>query len=149
MKRITAVLTMIAASFAANAQTNDHIEPLIDRGLVSDMIRTFSVLLTIILFAAAILSLIKMILDNRIKQKMIDKGASENIISQLLQPINKESSRDINIKWFCILAGIGVGLSLINFFLPLGIHSLAIMSFSLAASFLGYYFFTKNRGSNN
>jgi hypothetical protein len=27
--------------------------------------------------------------------------------------------------------------------LPLGIHSLAIMFFSTAASFLGYYFFIK------
>lgn len=143
MRRITAVLIIMAASFAAQAQTADHPEPLIDRGLVSEMVRTFSVLLTIIVFSAAILSLIKMILDNRIKSKMIEKGVSENIISQFLQPVSKESSRNVNVKWFCILAGIGVGLALINFFQPLGIHSLAIMSFSLAASFLGYYYFAK------
>jgi hypothetical protein len=143
MKRLTTILIMMCTGFAVTAQTNDHPEPLIDRGLMEEIVRTVSILLTIILFSAAILSIIRMILDNRIKKQMVEKGVSENIISQLLQPINKESSRDVNIKWFCILAGIGVGLALINFFQPLGIHSLAIMSFSLAASFLGYYYFTK------
>ncbi len=86
-----------------------------------------------------------MILDHRVKDKLIDKGASETIITQLLKPINQESSRDVNIKWFCILAAIGAGLALIGFFQPLGIHSMAIMSFSLAAGFLGYHYFTRKR----
>ena len=46
-------------------------------------------------------------------------------------------------KWFAMLAGTGVGLTLVNYTMPLGVHSIAIMSFSIAASFLGYYLFIR------
>jgi hypothetical protein len=42
-----------------------------------------------------------------------------------------------------MLAGTGVGLTLVNYTMPLGVHSIAIMSFSIAASFLGYYLFIR------
>ena len=56
---------------------------------------------------------------------------------------NPKEDRNINIKWFAILTGIGMGLTIINYTLPLGIHPLAIIAFSIAASFLGYFLFLK------
>ncbi len=81
-------------------------------------------------------------LDNRLKNKLIDKGASENVVTQLLQPMKNESKLE-PLKWFSILSAIGLGLALVDAFKPLGIHSLAIMAFSLAAGFLGYFFLSK------
>jgi hypothetical protein len=93
-----------------------------------------------------ILTIVRWVLDQRIKNRLIDKGVSESIASQFLQPAAKKDTKTIAIKWFLILTGIGVGFTLVNLFQPYGAHSLALMAFSLAASFLGYYFFTKQSG---
>jgi len=63
-------------------------------------------------------------------------------VEQFLQPGAKDTKNQI-IKWFLVLTGLGLGLTIISMTLPLGIHSMAIMSFSIALSFLGYYVFTK------
>ena len=81
-------------------------------------------------------------MDYRLKNKIIDKGISEELASSLLH-VDPNESKNINIKWFAILAGIGTALTIIYYTLPLGIHSLAIMAFCIAASFLGYYFFLR------
>jgi len=79
-------------------------------------------------------------MDYRLKNKIVEKGIPENIASSILQT-NPKEDRNINIKWFAILAALGVGFTIIYYTLPLGIHSLAIMAFSIAVSFLGYFFF--------
>ena len=65
------------------------------------------------------------------------------IWSLLLLQTNSGEEKHINIKWFAILAGLGIGLLLVYYTKPLDIHSLAIMAFSISLSFLGYYFFVK------
>jgi hypothetical protein len=87
---------------------------------------------------------IRWLLDYRLKNKLIEKSAPDHVVSQLLQPITSDN-KNVAIKWFALLMGLGTGLSFVDYFQPLGIHSLAIMSFSLAASFLGYYFYINRR----
>ena len=82
-------------------------------------------------------------MDNRLKARMIEKGISDNIVEKFLQPDSKDIKGQA-MKWFLLLSGIGVGLTISSLFLPIGIHSLAIMTFSIALSFLGYYFFLKS-----
>jgi hypothetical protein len=89
-----------------------------------------------------ILAIIKTILDFRLKSRMVDKGVSDKVVEQFLQPQNRDAKTQA-IKAFLILAGIGVGLTAINFTSPIGIHSFAIMAFSIALSFLGYFYFIK------
>jgi hypothetical protein len=91
---------------------------------------------------AFILAIMKRYLDHRLKNKIVDKGLPENIAASILQN-NPHENRNSNIKWFSLLAGVGAGLIIVNYTQPLGIHSLAIMSFSISASFLGYYFFIR------
>jgi hypothetical protein len=140
MKKITTISVILLGSFAANAQ--DQPGPIIDRDFMRELLSTSAVILVIVLISSFILSIVRMSLDNKIKSKLLEKGATENVVAQLLQPFKKDSKIE-PIKWFCILAGIGTGLAFINVFQPFGVHSLAIMAFSLAASFLGYYLFTK------
>jgi hypothetical protein len=89
-----------------------------------------------------ILAIMKRVLENRVKNKIIDKGVSENLAASILQSDPAESTNS-NFKWFAILAGLGVALTIIYYTQPLGIHSLAIMAFCLAAAFLGYFIFLR------
>ena len=137
MKKIATIIAVLLACYAVNAQGNN--EPFrVDHDLLS----ATSVMLFFILTGVFILAIMKLVFEHRVKNKLLDKGAPEDLVSQMLQPVKKDS-RDAIIKWFAILAGIGIGLFLVDYFQPLGIHSLAIMSLSLSASFLGYYLFTR------
>ena len=110
----------------------------IDREYVR-IIATVFVLYLIITF---IITVIKSILDFRLKSRMVDKGVSDKVVEQFLQPQNRDAKTQA-IKAFLILAGVGVGLTAIYFTSPIGIHSFAIMAFSIALSFLGYFYFIK------
>jgi hypothetical protein len=103
------------------------------------LISTVGVLIALMVF---ILALLKRILDFRIKNRITEKGVSESLAASLLSEENG-SARNASFKWFTLLAGAGVGLTIVNYTMPLGIHSLAIMSFSIAGSFLGYYLFVR------
>jgi hypothetical protein len=99
-------------------------------------------LIAVYLISWFLLSIIRGNLDYRLKSKMIDKGVNDKIAEQFLQPTQKDT-RSQTMKYFLLLAGAGLGLTIVSYTLPLGIHSLAIMVFSLSLSFLGYYFFMK------
>lgn len=109
-----------------------------------DALHSSSTILTIVVFCVVALTFIKWLLDYRLKNKLIEKGAPDHVVSQILQPIISDN-KNATIKWFALLMGLGTGLSFVNYYQPLGIHSLAIMSFSLAASLLGYYFYISRR----
>lgn len=146
MRRIVILVLAFFASVSVHAQTNYDLWR--DGGFLWDLTHILSVLAVVFIIATSILSLIKLFFDYRIRNKIIEKGVGETVASQILQP-DKKDPGNIAIKWFIIFAGIGMGLTLINFFQPFGIHSLAIMSFSIAAGFLGYYFFIKRSTKNN
>jgi hypothetical protein len=139
MKKIVTFTAAIFTAFAVNAQDNNNMQ--IDHAVFNICATIF----VIALFMIFILTILKRLFEYRLKNKIVDKGISENIASSILQT-NTNEDRNINIKWFAILAGIGVGLTIINYTQPLGIHSIAIMAFSIALSFLGYYFFIKQSG---
>ncbi|AFL82598.1 hypothetical protein Aeqsu_3164 [Aequorivita sublithincola DSM 14238] len=136
MKKSFLTLTAIASTFAATAQ-NDSIST-IDK----DILVMIGMLVLIALVSFTVLTIIKRWMDYRLKNKLIDNGLSENIINSILQD-DTNRNKNSNIKWFAILVGVGTALTIINYTLPLGIHSIAIMTFSVSASFLGYFFFLK------
>jgi hypothetical protein len=131
---------MLMTGFAANAQTS--FETFNDRDFDFDLLHITGTLIGIFLFTSFFLSIIRLILDGRIKRKMLEKEVSENVVEKYLQPTTKDS-KSVAIKWFFVLICIGLGLSVIDMTLPVGIHSIAIMSFSIALSFLGYFYYVK------
>ena len=133
-------MVVIVTPFAVSAQNNNSLS------VPENVFNAVASIFTAGLFMLFILAILKRILDNRLKNKIIDKGIPENIVSSILQT-NPKEDRNLNIKWFAILTGLGIGLTIINYTLPLGFHSLAIMAFSIAASFLGYYLFAKKYGN--
>jgi len=127
-------------ALAASAQDIIHLPggQSIDREFTA-MLGTLAGMYIVVSF---ILAVTRSIQEYRLKSKLIEKGVSDKVVEQFLQPGPKDTRSQI-IKWFMILVGLGVGLTIISMTLPLGIHSMAIMSFSIALSFLGYYFFTR------
>ena len=88
--------------------------------------------------------LTKFILEYRLKNKIIDRGISEQLAASILEK-NNSSKKDDSIKWVLLLTGIGTGLIVSYYTTPLNMHSLAIMAFSIASSYLGYFFYLKNQ----
>jgi len=140
MKKISFTLIFTAAFLAAKADP----ENFTDNYVRLETLHNVNMILTSAIYCVVGMIFIKWVLDHRLKNKLIDKGAPEHIVSQLLQPAINDN-KNATVKWFALLMGLGAGLGLVDYFQPLGIHSLAIMCFSLAASFLGYYFYISRK----
>ena len=136
MKKMISIAAIMAAPMMLKAQGTIAMQ------FNEEIFRVVSSIFVVGLFMIFILGILKRIMDFRLKNKIVEKGIPENVVSSILQTHPKED-RNSNIKWFAILTGLGAGLTIIYYTLPLGIHSLAIMAFCIAASFLGYFFFLK------
>lgn len=134
MKKIISIAAVISTPFVVNAQDTKAPD------IYNPIFNVCATIFVVGLFMIFILAILKRFMDYRLKNKIVEKGIPENVASSILQ-INPKEDRNINIKWFAILAGLGVGFTIIYYTLPLGIHSLAIMAFSVAVSFLCYFFF--------
>ena len=140
MKQVIIIATVLLLPFGVNAGQDSTLREIADIPL--GVIGIPAVLLALYLILTFILTFAKSIMDNRLKARMIEKGVSDKVVEQLLQPDGKDVKGEA-MKSFLLLTGIGLGLTIISFFRPIGIHSIAIMSFSIGLSFLGYYYFLK------
>ena len=134
MKKVTLTVFGISFLLAANAQDLN--------GMSEEILRGSTVLFVLLSLMIFVLSVIKSIIQYRLKNKIIEKGIPEHLATSVLQTSSTES-KNMNVKWFSVLAGLGAGLMIVNYTQPLGIHSLAVMAFTISISFLGYYFFLK------
>lgn len=100
----------------------------------------FMPVLIIGMFVLLITQVTKYILDNRIKNKIIDRGISEQLANSILDK-SITNKKDDTIKWAFLLLGFSVGLTGVYYTTPLDIHSVAIIAFSIGISFLSYYYF--------
>jgi hypothetical protein len=144
MKKAFFAAALLLSSIVANAEDNQ--EPLITRELVNDMIHIIAVVLIIYLISSFILQLIRQNLDYRLKSRIIEKETAENIVGHLVHP-DKTNPVNTLLQWFCTLVGIAVGFTIMAFSGPFGLHSLAIMAFSVAAG-LGIYYLFIRRSKN-
>jgi hypothetical protein len=141
MKKTIVFLSLIIAGISASAQSAP--EPLLDRSLVFDIINICGVLSVVYLISNFILQMTKRNLDYRLKNKIIDKETPESIATQILQPTDKKEDRNFILQWVFVLAGIGTGVTITNFTRPVGLHSVAIIVFCVAAGFACYYLVTR------
>jgi hypothetical protein len=143
MKKIslTAVVSLLA--IAVQAQDHANFDPFKDRDFLFDGLHISAMLIAIYLIASFILQIFRAGMTARLKNRMLDKGTEENIVKELLQPDKKEN-RNYILQWFFIMVAIGVAFLLLMLTSPFGLHSLAIIAFSIAAGFGAYYYFTKH-----
>ena len=140
MKKVITIIAAGLVSFTVNAQGN------LDMEFSPEVFKIVATIFVLGMFMYFIINIMKRIFEHRLKNKIVDKGISENIAQSILASQTTEDNKYANVKWFAILAGIGIGLTGVNYTQPLGFHSLAIMAFSISLSFLGYYLFTRNVG---
>jgi hypothetical protein len=140
MKKTFLFLTLLVISLATYAQ--DKPEPLVNRDLLYSILNTCSLVFVVYLIANFIVRIIRYNFDYRLKSKIVEKQTAEGIVSQLVQP-EKTNTRRAILQWCCTLLGIGIGFAVMTLTQPLGLHSLAIMAFSVAAGLGTYYYFGK------
>lgn len=108
-----------------------------------DIYKTFVLILLLILAMWFVLTILKKLLDHKLKTKILEKGISKEMSALLLQ-IGKSDNTKNSIKWFLVLLSTGIGLFLTEMVLPLGIHSFAIMAISISIGFLVYSIYLKS-----
>jgi len=140
MKKVITIIAAGLVSFTVNAQGDFDME------FRPEVFRSVVAIFVVGMFMYFIINIMKRIFEHRLKNKIVDKGISENIAQSILATQSSEENKYSNVKWFAILAGIGLGFTGVNYTQPLGFHSLAIMAFSISLSFLGYYLFTRSAG---
>lgn len=107
-----------------------------------DIYKTAIIIAVILLVMGFILKLLKTILDHNLKSKMLQKDLPESTISAILQK-DHNSKKHKSVKWFLILLGIGIGFLFVPRYVPLSIHSIAILALSISCSFLCYSLYLK------
>jgi hypothetical protein len=137
MKKSLIVAFLLASVTVASAQNRYGIQ-------TNELMRVIAILTVMIIIVLFILTFLKYILESRLKNRIIDKGITENLATSILQTTKKDDKLQ-TIKWFCLLAATGAGLMWVYYTLPLDIHSVAIMAFSLSLGYLGYYFILKQQ----
>jgi 1,4-dihydroxy-2-naphthoate octaprenyltransferase len=146
MKKITLTVAsfLLAVALQAQAPLQEAFDPFKDRDFLFDALHICTILFAIYLISSFILQIFKNAMSYRIKNRILDKGTEENIIRELLLPEKKDNKQYI-LQWFFMLTALGVGLLLVGLTRPFGLHSLAILVFSIAAGFGAYYYFSKDR----
>lgn len=90
-----------------------------------------------------LIAMVRMLLNYRLKSKMISRGITITDIEKMLQ-IGTVEANDYAIKWFLLLLTAGIGLAVIGNF-PFGWLSVAVLAFSLSLGFAAYYVYLKYR----
>lgn len=141
MKKSLIATAIMSVAFVFKAQARN------DNNWNFEVMKVTAVLSVIIIIALFILTFLKYVLESRIKNRIIDKGITESLATSILSNTKKDDKLQ-TLKWFCLLAATGLGLMLVYYTLPLDIHSFAIMAFSIAIGYLGYYFIMKQASNN-
>ena len=132
-------------AIAQNTSQLPSLKPATDESMTSEPIA--EVMLPILFIGFLIYmftSLIRYFLDFRLKNKLIEKGMSEQL-SAYLADKNELEKQDSIVKWAILFSGIGTGLALTYLTAPVHLHSLAIMAFSLGLSYFAYFLYLRKK----
>jgi hypothetical protein len=135
MKKIFIVLLLLPGAFVAHAESNTSL--MSDRATFEEFVRNIVILLMIFMVTSFILTMIRLILDNGLKKKIVEMGTPETVVSQLMAT-GKNEVRN-SLKWFCALCGIAAGLGIIGCYHLSDIYALMVIAFCLAIGFLGHF----------
>lgn len=137
MKTTLPIFSLILLPAWANAQASTS--TYIDR----DQIALGVTVLLVAFILTFLLELAKRYLDYRLKEKVVESGATQELAALLLQRDPQELLRTC-IKWLAIFLGLCCGFGIVAIIrLPVW-GSMAVISFCLAGSFMGYYLFLKS-----
>ncbi|HVU55059.1 MAG TPA: hypothetical protein VHD83_08380 [Puia sp.] len=142
MKKI--IIAILILLFFTTARAGDSFEQMIDRSFVVDAFHIAATMFLLYLCFNFVLELLQRNLDHRIKSKAIAAGSSETMVSRLLARRTRDLRRGA-LAWVCVLLALGVGLGIIDATLPFGLHSVAILAFSIGVGLLVFYLISGRR----
>lgn len=90
------------------------------------------------MFMGFILAVLKKILNHKIRSRLAENSVPDTVVAEFLRQESSGGKIDA-AKWAFIFAGLGLAGTFIHLTLPLGVHSLAILFFCLAASFGAFF----------
>jgi hypothetical protein len=105
---------------------------------IESLLPIFAITLVVIL----VIQVTRYILDHKLKNKIIDRSISEQLANSILEK-GVADKKDDSIKWAFLLLGLSGGLTVSYYTMPLDLHSLAIIAFSLGLSYLAYFFYLR------
>ncbi|MBF9221347.1 hypothetical protein [Hymenobacter ruricola] len=144
MKKSFFLLALSLPVGRAHAQAPSQVPAGLDAAMVNELRHNFFVLALFVLLAVVAVVILKLLLDNRLKKRLIEVGAPESTIALLLAPRERRKPGAAGlVKWIALLTAAGVGLTVGALYPPWGVHSVIILAFSLALGLTGYYFFLK------
>src|SRR5580700_7055727 len=98
MKKALIIIAALGGSIVTYAQ--DKPEPLIDRGMIFDLVHLLVFILVIYLISSFILQLVRQNFDFRLMSKMLERQTEEHIVRQLVQP-EKINPLNSVLQWIC------------------------------------------------
>lgn len=143
MKKLLTSILIPLATVQTFAQNTDNKSNSVEPAAI-DPIGIILPILFIAFLVFMLISLVKYFLEFRLKNKLIEKGMSEQLSAYLLNNDDQEKQNDV-IKLAILFCGIGTGLMTTYLTAPINIHSLAIMAFSLGLSYLAYFFYLRKQ----
>lgn len=105
--------------------------------------RLVSVTILLALGIGFILVIIRLLLDHKIKNRIIEKGLPEDTARAILSS-GSNALKEAVLKWFLVFAGIAAGLFIVAAVRTDEVDSLAIITACIAGSF-GIYYLLKKR----
>lgn len=147
MKRISIIflgcLTTITQAFAQdNKPVTEAGSPIVEPLASTSASEIVLPVLFISFLIVMLTSLVKYLLDFRLKNKLIDRGMSEQLTAYLSAKNDREKQHEV-VRVSILFLGLGLGLLLTYFTAPVDIHSFAIMAFSLGLSYLAYFLYLR------
>ena len=106
--------------------------------------RLVSVTILLALAIGFLLVIIRLLLDHKIKNRIIEKGLSEETAKAILSS-SANALKEAVLKWFLVFAGIAAGLFIVAAVRTDEVTSLAIITACIAASFGSYYLLKKHK----
>jgi len=144
-KKLITIIPAMLIFAAARAEDRNGFP--IDRDFMVDAFHIGATLFLLYLCFNFVLDILQRNLDHRIKSRAIAAGSSETMVGRLLARQKKDFRRGA-LAWICVLLAIGLGLSIINLTLPFGLHSMAILAFSIGAGLLAFYVISGRQRKN-
>ena len=138
------LLFLLCCLTTGGASAQSALVPALDANAVDIARHVIFPAIALFLLGYFVLAVIKLVLNYLLKNKMVDTAIiSETVVERLLPGPQDEQNKVV--KWVALLLSTGAGLTVCNWYLPLGIHSVIILIFSTAFGFLAYYLFLRRQ----
>ena len=112
------------------------------QGVAQQQLNAMISIFTLIVIMSFVYFILKIIFDNKLKNKIINRGLPESSLDSFFKSDKTEEKKN-EIKWILILSSCAIGFMIIYYTLPFGFHSISILLTSIAIGMISNLFFNR------